>query len=88
MSGNGAASRYVADAGGMIPFSRVPARTTAVLGGADAVAAFYDRLAPQSARTLAEPFGVDLPAALDKTFVFASAEQSAQFRSVRRGRAT
>ena len=44
------------------------------------MAAFYDRLTPQSARTLAEPFRVDLPADLDKTFVFASAEPSPQFR--------
>ncbi len=84
---NGAANRYAADAAGMIPFSEFQP-DEAVLGGADAVAAFYDRLTPQSARTLAEPFDVDLPAALDKTFVFASAERSAAVPSVRRGRAT
>jgi pimeloyl-ACP methyl ester carboxylesterase len=79
-AGDGAPNRFAADGNGMIPFSEFPPDAGA-LGGPDAVAAFYDRLTPQSARTLAEPFGVDLPAALDKTFVFASAERSTQFRT-------
>ena len=77
--GNGAASRYAAGPDGMIPFAEF-APDEAVLGGAECLAAFNERLVPQSARTLAEPFVVDLPAALDKTFVFASAERSTQFR--------
>ena len=71
---------YAADSTGMIPFAEFHP-DEAVLGGAGAVTEFYDRLAPQSAKTLAEPFGADLPADLDKTYVFASAERSTQFRT-------
>ncbi len=71
---------YVVDGGGMIPFTEFRP-DQAVLGDAPAMAAFYERLAPQSARTLAEPFHVDLPAGLDKTYVCAAAEPSSQFRS-------
>ena len=72
--GNGT---YRADADGMIPFTEfVPDED--ILG--DAVTAAFDgHVMAQSARTLAEPFRVELPADLDKTFVFASAEQSEQF---------
>ena len=83
-----AAYRYVADGDGMIPFTRVPVPTQAVLGGAGAVAAFYDRLAPQSARTLAEPFRVDLPAALDKTLRVRQRRAVDAVPAVRRGGAT
>jgi pimeloyl-ACP methyl ester carboxylesterase len=70
---------FAADGSGMIPFAEfVP--DEGVLGDARTVAAFYDRLTPQSAQTLAEPFRVELPTTLDKTFVFASAERSPQFR--------
>ena len=51
------------------------------------MAAFYERLAPQSARTLSEPFRVDLPADLDKTYVCAAAEPSTPVSVVRRGSA-
>ena len=64
---------------GMIPFGEfIPADD--VFGGASGTAAFYERLMPQSAMTLAEPFSVDLPSELDKTFVFAANEPSPQFR--------
>ena len=63
-------------------WSRSPSssRTRACSATPVTVATFYDRLTPQSAQTLAEPFRVELPATLDKTFVFASAERSPQFR--------
>jgi len=70
---------YPVDADGMIPLTEfVPDEN--VLGDA-VVAAFDDHVVPQSPRTLDEPFRVELPADLDKTFVFASAEQSEQFRA-------
>jgi pimeloyl-ACP methyl ester carboxylesterase len=78
-SANGEAV-YAADSTGMIPFAEFHP-DEAEFGGASAVAEFYDRLAPQSAKTLAEPFHVDLPADLDKTYVSASDEQSTQFRT-------
>jgi pimeloyl-ACP methyl ester carboxylesterase len=77
--GTGKAPRYAANDVGMIPFAEFQP-DEAVLGGDRAVAEFTSRLAPQSARTLSEPFEVDLPAGLDKTYVFATAERSAQFR--------
>ena len=70
---------YVVDESGMIPFGEfIP--NPGIFGGDGAAAAFYDRLTAQSARTLAEPFRVELPADLDKTYVFAGAEPSPQFR--------
>ena len=72
-------SKPAVDHGGMIPFGEfIPADD--VFGGASGTAAFYERLMPQSAMTLAEPFSVDLPSELDKTFVFAASEPSPQFR--------
>jgi hypothetical protein len=63
----------------MIPFADfVPDPT--IFGGADGAAAFFARVAPQSALTLRSPFRVELPPSLDKTYVFASAEPSPQFR--------
>jgi pimeloyl-ACP methyl ester carboxylesterase len=74
------APRPFADDGtGMIPFAEFTP-SPEVLVAAGPADAFYARLAPQSARTLAEPFRVELPAALDKTYVHASAEPSEQFR--------
>jgi pimeloyl-ACP methyl ester carboxylesterase len=70
---------FAVDEDGMIPFAEfVPDPT--IFGGAEGAAAFFDRLARQSARTLTTPFRVELPAALDKTYVFATAEPSEQFR--------
>ena len=67
------------DGHGMIPFGEfIPADD--VFGGASGTAAFYERLMPQSAMTLAEPFSVDLPDELDKTYVYATDEPSPQFR--------
>jgi len=69
------AEPYEVDDDGLIAFTEfVPSE-----GVVDA--AFFERLVPQSARTLAEPFRVELPASLDKTFVHASAEPSGQFQS-------
>jgi pimeloyl-ACP methyl ester carboxylesterase len=70
---------FVDDGSGMIPFAEFnpSADVLVAAGGADA---FYSRLAPQSARTLAEPFRVELPATLDKTYVRATRETSQQFR--------
>jgi pimeloyl-ACP methyl ester carboxylesterase len=70
---------YRVDDDGMVPFADFAPDPS--LLGAGGTAAFYDRLAPQSARTLGEPFRVELPAELDKTYVFATAESSRQFRS-------
>jgi hypothetical protein len=71
--------RYAADEDGMIPFADfVPDPT--IFGDAGGAAAFFDRLERQSARTLTTPFRVELPPELDKTYVFATAEPSEQFR--------
>ena len=84
-SGNGAADGVcrTSSRGGMIPFAEF-LRTGRARRGAG-MAAFYERLAPQSARTLAEPFTVDLPAGLDKTYVFASRRAVDPVSVVRRG---
>jgi hypothetical protein len=74
-----AATYFVDDSSGMIPFAEfIP--SAEVLAAAGTADAFYSRLAPQSARTLSEPFRVELPAALDKVYVHASCEPSPQFR--------
>jgi pimeloyl-ACP methyl ester carboxylesterase len=67
------------DGSGMIPFAEFNP-SAEVLTAAGTADAFYSRLAPQSARTLSEPFRVELPAALDKVYVHATCEPSAQFR--------
>jgi pimeloyl-ACP methyl ester carboxylesterase len=73
-------SPYVVDDGsGMIPFTEFTP-SAEVLVAASMTDTFYSRLAPQSARTLSEPFRIELPAALDKTYVHASGEPSQQFR--------
>jgi hypothetical protein len=64
----------------MIPFAEFTP-SAEVLAAAGTADAFYSRLVPQSARTLSEPFRVELPAALDKTYVHASCEPSRQFQS-------
>jgi pimeloyl-ACP methyl ester carboxylesterase len=64
---------------GMIPFSEfVPGPE--VFATQTTAAAFYERLMPQSTAALREPYRVDLPADLDKTFVHASKESSPRFR--------
>jgi pimeloyl-ACP methyl ester carboxylesterase len=64
---------------GMIPFAEfVPGPE--VFATPATAAAFYVRLMPQSAAALREPYRVDLPADLDKTFVHASEEPSSRFR--------
>ncbi len=70
---------FVDDGSGMIPFAEFTpsADVLAACGAADA---FYPRLAPQSARTLTEPFRVELPDSVDKTYVHANREPSQQFR--------
>jgi pimeloyl-ACP methyl ester carboxylesterase len=71
--------RYPVDDRGMIPISEfVPAR--AIFRDDAAATAFFARLVPQSPATLSAPFRVELPASLDKTYVFASLEPSPQFR--------
>jgi pimeloyl-ACP methyl ester carboxylesterase len=72
-------ARYPVDARGMIPIAEfVPARS--IFADAAAADAFFARLVPQSPATLSAPFRVELPASLDKTYVFASREPSSQFR--------
>jgi pimeloyl-ACP methyl ester carboxylesterase len=82
LDGDGAdeAVRYPVDERGMIPIAEfVPARAT--FGDDAAATAFFARLVPQSPATLSAPFRVELPASLDKTYVFASREPSPQFRA-------
>jgi pimeloyl-ACP methyl ester carboxylesterase len=70
---------YRVDDRGMIPICEfVPAR--AIFPDDDTASAFFARLVPQSPATLSAPFRVELPASLDKTYVFASRERSPQFR--------
>lgn len=64
---------------GMIPLSEVVPGPE-VFTAPTTAAAFYERLMPQSAAALREPFRVRLPADLDKTFVHASEEPSPLFR--------
>jgi pimeloyl-ACP methyl ester carboxylesterase len=70
---------FVDDGSGMIPFAEFTPSAD-VLAAAGTADTFYSRLTPQSARTLSEPFRVELPDALDKTYVHASREPSPQFR--------
>jgi pimeloyl-ACP methyl ester carboxylesterase len=74
-----APASFADDGTGMIHFAEFTpnADVFAAVGTADA---FYTRLTPQSARTLTEPFRVELPATLDKTYVHAGCEPSQQFR--------
>jgi pimeloyl-ACP methyl ester carboxylesterase len=69
---------FVDDGSGMIPFAEFNP-SPEVLVAAGSAQAFYSRLSPQSARTLTEPFRVELPATLDKTYVYARCESSQQF---------
>jgi hypothetical protein len=70
---------FVDDGSGMIPFAEfIP--SSEVLAAAGTADDFYSRLAPQSARTLSEPFRVELPTTLDKIYVHASCEPSRQFQ--------
>jgi pimeloyl-ACP methyl ester carboxylesterase len=73
------AATFADDGSGMIPFAEFTPSSGALVAVGSAED-FYSRLAPQSARTLAEPFRVELPAALDKTYVYASCEPSLHFR--------
>lgn len=63
---------------GMVPFSGFDL-DAATAGGDAALAWFHDRLVPQSLATLTQPFHVELPAALPKTYVSAGAEPSTRF---------
>jgi pimeloyl-ACP methyl ester carboxylesterase len=74
-----AAIRFPVDERGMIPIAEfVPARS--IFADEAAATAFFARLEPQSPATLTAPFRVELPASLDKTYVFAGDEPSPQFR--------
>jgi pimeloyl-ACP methyl ester carboxylesterase len=75
----GTPTSFVDDGSGMIPFAEFTPSAD-VLVAAGTADAFYSRLAPQSARTLSEPFRVELPASLAKTYVHATCESSQQFR--------
>lgn len=70
--------RCASDAPGMIPMTGYEPGAD-VLGGDEAVAWFLDRIAPQSLATLTEPFWVDLPDDVAKTYVRATANRDGRY---------
>lgn len=77
--------RPAADAA-MVPF-RDFHPSAELLGGEEALAAFYAGVMPQSARALDAPFFEALPADLPKTYVAATAETDRRFRPYHAGAA-
>jgi hypothetical protein len=62
----------------MLPFTGYDP-DPAEVGGVEGVDWFLERVMPQSFATFSEPLGEPLPAAVDKTYVYATGNQPSRF---------